>query len=127
VFYGAQTRWYLARASWHISRIGVTFRPGSASPFFGPAVGQLHDLHVPLGALWGRKAAEELREQLLAERTPKARFQTLECILLDRLTHNMRSASPRVTHHPAVAFALEALCASLPPQTTAQLVETRAG
>jgi len=123
VFYGAHTWWYLAEAGQHVTRLGVLFKPGGASPFFGPSAGELHGMHVPLEALWGRSAADELRQRLYAEQTPEARFQRLERVLLACITRNtMHNATKLFTRHPAVAVALDALRASPRPGTIAQVV-----
>jgi AraC-like DNA-binding protein len=123
VSYGAHARWYLAEAGQHVARIGVLFKPGGAYPFFGPSAGELHGLHVSLDALWGRRAAEELRERLNAARTPEACFHVVERVLLHRLTSNTRNAKPNVARHPAVAVALDALRESSRPRTIAQVVD----
>jgi AraC-like DNA-binding protein len=123
VFCGAHSRWYLVEPGQRTARLGVYFKPGGAFPFFGPAAGELHGRHVPLGALWGRSAADELCERLHAQQSAEARFQTLERFLVARFTHNTQSTPQRFTPHPAVAFALDALCVSPQPQTIAQVVE----
>jgi transcriptional regulator GlxA family with amidase domain len=103
--------------------MGVYFKSGGAYPFFGQATGELHGADVPLEALWGRSAANELRERLYAERTPEARFHTLEGLLLARIRLNTQNARHTVARHPAVAFAVDALRASPRPGTIAQLVD----
>lgn len=80
---------------------GVVFRPGGAFPFLGLPTAKLQDTGVSLADLWGRQAASELREQLLAARTPQRKFTILERTLLSRL-----NASPEPAH-PAVSFAVE--------------------
>jgi AraC-like DNA-binding protein len=84
------------------SVLGVHFRPGGAFPFLGVPAGTLRDAHVPLDALWGRRAAA-LRERLLEAPTPVAKFRALEQTLL------ARAARP-LARHPAVAFALGEFC-----------------
>jgi AraC-like DNA-binding protein len=79
------------------SLIGVHFKPGGAFPFLGVPAGELHNLGVGLDTLWGRRAAE-LRERLLEQPTPEAKFATLERALL--------GAARSLGRHPAVAFAL---------------------
>jgi AraC-like DNA-binding protein len=83
------------------SALGVHFRPGGAFPFFRPPLGELHDAHVSLDALWG-PAAAELHERALEAPTPRAKFRALEQALL------ARAARP-LQRHPAVAFALREL------------------
>jgi AraC-like DNA-binding protein len=120
---GAHSRWYLVEPGQHVALVGVYFKPGGASPFFGHPAGELHGRHVPLEALWGRSAVEDLCEQVYAEQGSEARLQALERFLLARLASNAWSAPQRFTQHPAVDFALDALCASPRLQTIAQVVD----
>jgi hypothetical protein len=75
---------------------GVVFRPGGALPFLGLPAAKLQDTGVSLADLWGRQAASELREQLLAARTPQQKFTILERTLLDRLNMSPEPAHPAV-------------------------------
>jgi AraC-like DNA-binding protein len=65
--------------------VGVTFRPGGAYPFLQLPLGELRNQMAPVEALWGRAAAEELRERLAAVSTPVERLVLLERHLLGRL------------------------------------------
>lgn len=67
------------------SVVGVQFRPGGASAFFGRALSALENQTVPLDALWGSDALV-LRERLQAQTTPAARLTLLETILTARLS-----------------------------------------
>jgi AraC-like DNA-binding protein len=116
VVFGAQTRWYVVEPGRRISRMGVQFRPGGASPFFGRAAGELHGMHVPLATLWGSSASAELRERLCEAPTPGARFHLLERALLTRM-------NLAFSRHPAVAFALDALRATAEPRTIAHVAD----
>jgi AraC-like DNA-binding protein len=80
---------------------GVAFRPGGAFPFLGLPAGELQDSNASLSDLWGRQAASDLREQLLAARSPQAKFKILEQTFLRRLN------APVEPTHPAVSFAVE--------------------
>jgi AraC-like DNA-binding protein len=80
---------------------GVAFRPGGAFPFLGLPAGELQDSNASLSALWGLQAASDLREQLLAARSPEAKFKILEDAFLRRIN------APLEPTHPAVAFAVE--------------------
>jgi AraC-like DNA-binding protein len=80
---------------------GVAFRPGGAFPFLGLPAGELQDGNASLSDLWGRQAASDLREQLLAARSPQAKFKILEQAFLDRIN------APVDPTHPAVSFAVE--------------------
>jgi len=79
--------------------IGVHFKPGGGFPFFDPPAGDLHGLHVPLDALWGR-FADAVRDELWDAKTPGARFRILEQALL-------KKSAGRLGRHPAVRCALE--------------------
>lgn len=81
----------------HASMLGVHFRPGGAFRFFGAAIGELANRHLPLEVLWGRGAVE-LRERLCCAKSSGRRFQILEKALLARLTW--------AAEHPAVSLAL---------------------
>jgi AraC-like DNA-binding protein len=77
---------------------GVHFKPGGAYPFLKLPSGEIHNRHVGLDDLWGARAAE-VRERLLASKTPREKARVLEAALLSQL------AGPP-ERHPAVAFAL---------------------
>lgn len=116
VVLGAYSQWHIVEAGRRVSRMGVRFRPGGASAFFAPPAWELLDTQVPLGALWGDRAAAELHERLLAATTPDERFQHLERALLAR-------RSQATTRHPAVSYALTALRAAPQERTIAQVVD----
>jgi AraC-like DNA-binding protein len=99
--------------------MGVHFRPGGAYPFLKLPNGELHNQHVDLSALWGRQAAGELRERLLAAAAPEAKLRVLERALLERA----RGAFER---HPAVAYALGEFQAA-PGGRTVRDVKERTG
>jgi AraC-like DNA-binding protein len=97
------------------SSMGVLFKPGSAFPFLGTPVGELHNLNVSLESLWGRKA-DELRDRLLEARTPEARFRILEQSLLAQVNLAWE-------RHPAVTYALRHFQAVPHDQTIAVVAE----
>src|SRR5262245_49834518 len=78
--------------------IGAHFKPGSAFPFLPPPAGEFSGAVVSLDDVWGRDA-RVLRERLLANSDPTARFRLLEHFLLDRTAHPLAS-------HPAITFSL---------------------
>jgi AraC-like DNA-binding protein len=80
---------------------GVHFKPGGAYPFLKLPSGELHNLHVGLDDLWGGRA-HEVRERLLAAKTPPAKARVLEQALLAQLAQ--LAVPPK--RHPAVALAL---------------------
>ena len=80
---------------------GVVFRPGGTTAFFRPPAHEMRDNHIPIEALWGRRAAAELRERLLEARGAQAKLDAMELVLMEML----RWSSP----DPAVAFSLDEL------------------
>ncbi|MEN3338318.1 MAG: hypothetical protein V7647_1994 [Acidobacteriota bacterium] len=66
-----------------VSVIGAHFKAGGAFPFLGVPLQELHNVNVSLDTLWAR-AAEELRERLLAAPSATAKFGVLERVLSDR-------------------------------------------
>jgi AraC-like DNA-binding protein len=79
--------------------MGVSFLPGGAFPFFGPAAHEFGETHTALTDIWGRDA-ERLHQRLVQAPTPNDKFAILETALV--------SLAPRAfEHHPAVAMALE--------------------
>jgi len=81
---GAHSQYIVIDALPASSMIGVHFKPGGASAILGLPAVALRDQVVELDALWG-SSATDLRDQLLAARTPRMKFQTLERFLIDRL------------------------------------------
>ncbi|ATB50266.1 AraC family transcriptional regulator [Corallococcus macrosporus DSM 14697] len=69
---------------------GVSFAPGSASPFLGMPALELTGKVVDLHELWGRDGVL-LRERLLQAPTAEARLDVLEAALLER----GRTSKPR--------------------------------
>jgi len=61
----------------------------------------LQDANASLSDLWGRQAASDLRDQLLAARSPEAKFKILERTFLNRIN------APLEPTHPAVSFAVQ--------------------
>ncbi|HEX3120946.1 MAG TPA: helix-turn-helix domain-containing protein, partial [Candidatus Acidoferrum sp.] len=80
------------------------FRPGGAFPFLRLPAGELQDGNASLADLWGRQAASDLREQLLAARSPRQKFKILEQTFLRRLN------APAEPTPPAVSFAVDNFC-----------------
>lgn len=97
---GPASEHWLLETSAAASVIGVHFRAGGAFPFFDFPASELHNVRVPLEALWGPKA-RALVEQVLAAPTPEAKFDVLERVLL--------ATARAVSRHRAVAFALREL------------------
>jgi len=91
--------WLLDTAS-AVSVIGVHFRAGGAFPFFDFPASELHNMHLSLEALWGRKA-RSLVDEVLAAPTPDAKFDVLERALL--------ATARTLSRHRAVTLALREL------------------
>ena len=72
----------------------VNFKLGGALPFFTPPLSEARDQLVELDQLWGRDGGV-LRERLLEARTPEAKLQILETVLLDHLV-NVRDPDPAI-------------------------------
>lgn len=115
---GAHSRFVVIDTASQASTVGVHFRAGGAYPFLGLPASELRDADVPLDALWGAKAIG-LRDRLVEAQTPEARFRILERALL------ARGVRP-LTHHPAVACALEEF-QSTPNTRTVKEVSERSG
>ena len=96
---GAHSESFVIDTASQESILGIHFKPGGAFPFFKLPASELHNVHVSLDTLWGA-TANDLREQLLAAKTPEATFRLLEKSLLEHV------ARPLV-RHPAVSFALQ--------------------
>src|SRR6185436_20145087 len=91
---GAQSESFLLDTSRPFTMIGVAFKPGGGFPFVSLPAGELHNLSVPLDAVWGRDA-DAVRDRLLAATSPAARFGIVERALAKRV-------AGRADGHPAV-------------------------
>jgi AraC-like DNA-binding protein len=98
VICGPHSQFFAIDTTAHLNVAGVHFKPGGAYPFLKLPSGAIHNLHVGLDTLWGARAGE-MRERLLASKTPQTKCRVLEEVLLAEL------AGPP-ERHPAVAFAL---------------------
>lgn len=116
---GAQSEARLINASEPTAVIGAHFRPGGAFPFLRPPAGEFHRAVVSFDEVWNRRA-HDLRERLLEDPRPAARFRVLERFLLDQISRPL----PR---HPAVAFALREFQATGPGPATVSDVVDRIG
>ena len=98
---GPRTAFVELETSRPFSAIGIHFKPGGASPFFGVPSSELRDRHVTLDLLWGSFAAT-IADRLWSASAPEDRFSVLD----DALHQNMRQPLLR---HPAVPYAVAAL------------------
>ncbi len=81
---GTYDRFFVIDTAEEASLVGVHFRAGGASPFFGLPASELANTHVALEALWGR-AGRELRERLQHATRPIDKFGLVEAALRQRL------------------------------------------
>ncbi len=88
---GAQTEFLIIDALPGSSIIGAHFKPGGAARFLGLPAGELCRQVVELDDLWGADTWD-WRERLLAAPRPRAKFDVLEQMLLQRLA--LTSAKP---------------------------------
>jgi AraC-like DNA-binding protein len=116
LFNGADTRYIFDAVDYPVYRMGVDFKPGGAYPFIGPPAGELRDAHLPLEALWGIRAVDDLRERLMYTQTAAERCQILEEVLRAQLVRPL-------AHHPAVTLALRAFAAAPRGPTIAQVAD----
>ncbi len=96
---GAHSEFAVIDTSEQRSTMGAVFKPGRAFPFFKLPADELQSTNVELDTLWGAEA-RDLRERLLAAKTPEAKFDVLGRALLGKIVNSLDSA------HPAVRFAV---------------------
>ena len=77
---------------------GFHFKPGGLLPFLRMPLDELRDQELGLDCVWGR-AADELRDRLLAATSAAAKFRAAEDWLAERAVRGFE-------RHPAVWFAL---------------------
>jgi len=82
--------------------IGIQFQPGGTFPFFREPACEVANQSLRLEDLW-RRAAGEMREQLLAADSVDEMFAALERALLAQLVRPLEL-------HPAVGFARRQIC-----------------
>ena len=112
---GVHTESVMLDTSAPFSIIGVSFKPGGGFPFFPMPAGELHNLSVPLDAVWGRRASD-VCERLMDAPTPASKVATIEQALL-------ATARGRLDRHPAVPYAVSELGDSSRPRPIASVVE----
>src|SRR5229473_4507922 len=101
VLAGPRSRSTVIDTNEHRCLVRVDFKLGGATGFFRLPVSETSNQFVELDQLWGRDGAV-LRERLLEARTPKAKLQVLETILLEHLGRLQR-------RDPAISLASCAL------------------
>jgi len=96
--HGPQSRFYRSGPKTAGAVAGVALRPGAIREILGVPASEIAGRHVPVDALWGRRA-ETLHARLCEAARPPAIFEVLEQELLAQLTKPLLL-------HPAVAHAL---------------------
>ncbi len=81
---GAYSEYMVIDTACQAAVMGISFKPGGASPFLKLPASELCGLHVPLDTLWKADGAD-LRTRLLEAPSPDAKFRALEhCLLAGR-------------------------------------------
>src|SRR5690606_36117949 len=97
---GTREAFYLREVSQPATSVGVQLLPGTAELLLGVPGNLLSGRHTLLEDVWSDSAVAELRERLLAARSPKKQLALLEQVLARRL--------PEAEHvHPVVMHAIE--------------------
>ena len=112
---GPRTESMMLDTSEPFNIIGVSFRAGGGFPFFPMPASELHNLTVPLEAVWGRRA-DEVCGRLLEARTHDERCRILERALL-------ASSRGRLDRHACIRYAVAELGHRLRPRPVAHVVE----
>jgi AraC-like DNA-binding protein len=95
---GARSTSFVIGTGRPLSIMGVSFAVGGAFPFLDVPAGEIQDMLVPLGTLWG-PWADRLQGELIEAPTPGRKCCILERGLLARATRPL-------ARHPAVSAAL---------------------
>jgi AraC-like DNA-binding protein len=96
---GARSDFLELDTSRPFSAIGVHFKPGGGSPFFGVPSGELHNQSVTLDLLWGRFATT-IADRLWESESHEQRFEIVEEALLEK-------GRNRLVFQPAVQYAVD--------------------
>jgi methylphosphotriester-DNA--protein-cysteine methyltransferase len=112
---GPRTESTLLDTSRPFSVVGVSFKAGGGFPFFPMPPGELHNLMLPLDAVWGSRA-DAVCEALFRTKSPAARCAVLERALLS-------SARGRFERHPAVRYAVGELGHRKRPRPVARVAD----
>jgi len=107
VICGPHSQFFVIDTSEQQSVLGVHFKPGGLFPFIGAPAAELHNLHVSLDDIWGRRA-RTLRDRLVEAPTPATKFEILQQALLAALSPAFKQRT-KLERHPAVAYALREL------------------
>lgn len=113
---GVQTTSMLLDTSETLNVFGVSFKAGGGFPFLPMPAGELHNLQVPLDAVWSSTEARALSQQLAEACAPARKFHIIERALL-AVVHD------RLMPHPAVRYAVAALDDVLHPRSITSIVD----
>jgi methylphosphotriester-DNA--protein-cysteine methyltransferase len=113
---GVQTKSMLLDTSVTLNVFGVSFKPGGGFPFLPMPAGELHNLQVPLDAVWTATQARVLSDQLAYECAAAHKFRVIERALL-------AVVRDRFTLDPAVRYAVSALGDISRPRSVSSIVE----
>lgn len=94
---GPRERFYVRDVSQPASSVGAQLLPGALPWLTGIPAHVVHDRHVSLDDVWGRRVADDLRSALLASPTPAARLDLFERFLRARLP-DLAVVHPVVRH-----------------------------
>ncbi len=112
---GVHTHSVMLDTSTRFSIVGVSFKPGGGFPFFPMPAGELHNLSVPLEAVWGRRA-HEVCERLMVAPTHVEKCKVVEQALI-------ASGRGRLAQHRAVQYAVAELGRAERPRPVASVVD----
>jgi AraC-like DNA-binding protein len=112
---GARSDFIELDTSRPFSAIGVHFKPGGGSPFFGVPSSELRNQSVALDLLWGRFATT-ITDRLWNVDTPEEQFGILQDALLEK-------GRNRLVFHPAVQYAVDLIERSRGARPVSTVVE----
>jgi AraC-like DNA-binding protein len=98
---GARSSFLEVDTSRPFSALGVHFKPGGGSPFFGVPTNELRNQNLTLDLLWGR-IATAIADRLWEGESPEEQFKILEEALLER-------GRNRLALHQAVQYAVNVI------------------
>ena len=96
---GPKSRFFVIERRAQDELLGIHFKVGGAFPFLGFPIGELHNMDITLGDLWGEKKMGELLGLVHDAATVEMKFQVLEKWLV-------LAADCPLQHRPAVSYAV---------------------
>ena len=113
---GVQTKSMLLDTSATFNVFGVSFKAGGGFPFLPMPAGELHNLQIPLDAVWSVSQARAVSEELVEACTPALKFRVIERALLETI-------SDRYDPDPAVRYAVSVLDDASHPCSISSIVD----